>query len=415
MNHENKFSVSRFRNRNGVFSFRVDGRLEGVRIRRNFKTQEEAATEMAALRLKGLQLGSNLRTVTTCLAEEQVREAEAAFRRLVANDRSLAFYLDYALSNYREQVCKKPLSEATEAYLATKTLEYDRQVISAPQLTTIRRHLEVLKAHFPGATVAELSAPRLTEYLLHGNPALKTYNNRRGVISTFLRYAFQQDWIAVNPIEKIAYHRISHRRGSAPTLSAKQAQELMIYVESYRGGVLVPFFALCLFAGIRPCVRTGEILKLRPELVRLDTGVIHIEPEVSKVRMKRNVTIQPNLAAWLKAYPLDRFPIVIPALQKHRAKVAKQFGLLHDIMRHTFISFFVAKYRSMGEAALQAGNSESIIRRHYLDLKSAAEAEEFFNILPKKAIDSGSAVIQAAPRPAQSMKIAVLPRCPQAA
>jgi hypothetical protein len=37
----------------------------------------------------------------------------------------------------------------------------------------------------------------------------------------------------------------------------------------------------------------------------------------------------------------------------------------------------------MGEAALQAGNSESIIRKHYLDLKSPAEAEQFFGILPK--------------------------------
>jgi hypothetical protein len=46
---------------------------------------------------------------------------------------------------------------------------------------------------------------------------------------------------------------------------------------------------------------------------------------------------------------------------------------------------FVAKYRSMGEAALQAGNSENIIRKHYLDLKSQAEAEEFFGILPKRA------------------------------
>jgi hypothetical protein len=159
----------------------------------------------------------------------------------------------------------------------------------------------------------------------------------------------------------------------------------MTYAENYRGGALVPFFALCLFAGIRPCVRTGEILKLQPDHVRLDTGVIHIEPEVSKVRMKRNVTIQPNLEAWLQAYPLDRFPIVVPALQKHRAKVAKLFGLSHDVMRHTFISFFVAKFRSMGEAALQAGNSETIIRKHYLDLKTPAEAEEFFGILPKRA------------------------------
>jgi hypothetical protein len=102
MNHENKFSVSRFRNRNGVFSFRVDGRLNGVRIRRNFKDQEQAATEKAALELKSLQIGSSLQAVTTCLAEVQVREAEAAFRRLAGNDRSLTFYLDFALANYRE-------------------------------------------------------------------------------------------------------------------------------------------------------------------------------------------------------------------------------------------------------------------------------------------------------------------------
>ena len=50
-------------------------------------------------------------------------------------------------------------------------------------------------------------------------------------------------------------------------------------------------------------------------------------------------------------------------------------------MRHSFISFFVARFRSVGEAALQAGNSESVIRKHYLDLKTAAEAAEFFNIL----------------------------------
>jgi hypothetical protein len=109
MNHENKFSVSRFRNRNGVFSFRVDGRLNDVRIRRNFKTLEEAATEKAALELKSLQIGSNLQAVTTCLSEEQVREAEAAFRRLAGNDRSLAFYLDFALANYREPLRHKSL------------------------------------------------------------------------------------------------------------------------------------------------------------------------------------------------------------------------------------------------------------------------------------------------------------------
>lgn len=72
-----------------------------------------------------------------------------------------------------------------------------------------------------------------------------------------------------------------------------------------------------------------------------------------------------------------------------RQRVCNKFGLTHDVLRHTFISMFVAKFRSMGEAALQAGNSESIIRKHYLDLKSKEESEQFLGIVPAISGTSG--------------------------
>lgn len=391
------FAVSRFKNRNGVFSFRVDGQLNGVRIRRNFKSQEEAAAEKSVLELKVLQLASSLSAVTTCLAEDQVREAEAVFRRLAGGSRTLSFCVDYALTNHRTPENQKALDEAVAAYLVVKTREHEQQLISASQLTTINRHMKALKIYFPGVTVAELTAAKLTTYFQRANGCLKTYNNRRGLVSTFLKFAEQQEWLATNPIKKIPYYRIAHRRGSAKTLTAAQAQELMTYVEGFENGRLVPFFALCLFAGIRPCLRTGEILRLLPAHVRLDTGVILIEPEVSKVREKRTVAIQPNLAAWLRAYPLTKNPIIMPNLQKLRARIAKRFGLTHDVMRHTFISMHVAKFRSLGEAALQAGNSEAIIKKHYLDLKSAAEAKQFFGIRPKRANKAAPVVAPATP------------------
>jgi len=157
----------------------------------------------------------------------------------------------------------------------------------------------------------------------------------------------------------------------------------MEWCEMNHDGKLVPFAMLCLFAGIRPDLYEGEISKLNPEHVRLGTGVIFIEPEVSKVRMKRAITILPNLAAWLSAHPLEKLPIMPRGFRRLRLKFRKQFDLSHDMLRHTFISMFVGKFRSLGEAALQAGNSESIIRKHYLDLKTTAEAEEFFGIVPQ--------------------------------
>ena len=60
--------------------------------------------------------------------------------------------------------------------------------------------------------------------------------------------------------------------------------------------------------------------------MNLETGIINVTAEVSKVREPRKITIQPNLAAWLRAYPLSKFPIVLGNFKKRRQKFAKQFG-----------------------------------------------------------------------------------------
>jgi hypothetical protein len=367
-----------------VRSWRVSGWLHGVRIRKNFKSKEEAAGEKAALEIKAEQDTSGLRSIMTRLTAEQAREAEAVFQRLEGRDRSLAFYVDFALATYRDPIHDRPISDATKDCLALRALDESQGNLSHRQTRSFGLELRALESAFRGKTVSELTPDALTAFLKRGLPSKKTYNNRRGLVGPFLKHCVLKDWIATSPIDKVPHFRgVGHRRGSAPTLSAAQCAEIMDWAENERQGVLVPFIALCLFAGIRPDPYVGEISKLEPKHVRLDTGVILIEPEISKVRMKRAVAIQPNLAAWLTAYPLDRYPIMPRGFRRLRLKFRKRFTLSHDILRHTFVSMFVAKFRSMGEAALQAGNSESIIRKHYLDLKSPAEAEAFFNIRPR--------------------------------
>jgi integrase len=377
------FSVARFRNRNGSHSWRVSGWLYGLRIRKNFKSREEAAAEKSALELKALQANSGLRLAPTFLTDDQLREAEIAFRRIGGQPHSLLFYLERAVANFREPERDPQLADAVTQYVAAKATEHDRALLSIRQYRSIKDELATFTGWFPSSPLSQITPANLVAYLERGGASPKAHNNRRGLLSTFFKFTVQKDWIATNPIAKIPYHRIAHRRGSATTLTAERASELMAYVEEFQDGRLVPYYSLCLFAGVRPCPVFGEISKLRPEHVHLDTGMIMIEPEVSKVRTKRAVAIQPNLRAWLGAYPLEEFPIIPENAAKDRLKVYKKFGLTHDVLRHSFISMFIAKFRSLGEAALQAGNSESIIRRHYLDLKSKDEAERFFGILPK--------------------------------
>jgi integrase len=406
MNANNSFVIAKFTNPSRDIVFRVSGWLDGRRVRKNFATRAEAEAERQVLEVQSLQGETAVRTAITRLTDEQLHEAEAAFLRLKVAPQPLLVYLECGLANYRESNTKMPLAEAVAEYVAAKQTEVARVLLSERQLRSIKYELESFKAWFPSFALGQFSTATLPPYLERGSPSLKTYNNRRGVLSTFFKFAHRKDWIAANPVEKTPHHRIRHRRGSATTITAEQAAKLMAYVETFKGGAFVPYFALCLFAGIRPSVLCGEIAKLRPEHVRLDTGVIHIEPDVSKVRMKRNVSIQPNLAAWLRAYPLARYPIIPINVAKARRKVFEEFGLTHDVLRHTFISMFVARFRSIGEAALQAGNSEGIICKHYLDLKSQAEAEQFFSILPKR---EGCLVVTptAFPVPAPALAVAV--------
>ena len=262
---QSAFIVTKFTNRNGVTSWRVDGRLNGLRIRKNFKSREEAGAEKAALDAKAAQTETGVRTTLTRLTEEQLHEAEAAFRRLAASPKSLSFYLDFALANYRAPDREQTLADAVTAYVAFKTREHEQNLLSISQHDHIRRHLDVLMEKFPAVLVSQLTTQQLTEHCQRENARPKTINNRRGILHTFFKFAFQKDWVAVNPVDKMPHHRIAHRRGSAKTLSADQAEKLMHHVETINGGEMVPYFALALFAGIRPCLRHGEILKLTPE------------------------------------------------------------------------------------------------------------------------------------------------------
>ena len=67
--------------------------------------------------------------------------------------------------------------------------------------------LKKLNAHFPRATVAVITVAKLVEFLEVGRPGMKTYNNRRGIVSTFFKFSFQRGWIAENPIAKVPHFR----------------------------------------------------------------------------------------------------------------------------------------------------------------------------------------------------------------
>ena len=100
MNRNSSFVTSRFTNPSGEIVFRVNGWLDGKRVRKNFPTRAEAEAERQVYEIGHLQTKTGARTAITRLSDEQLIEAEVAFRRWAGHPQSLSFCVDFMLANY---------------------------------------------------------------------------------------------------------------------------------------------------------------------------------------------------------------------------------------------------------------------------------------------------------------------------
>lgn len=387
----NRFKLSKFKNPSGQDVWRLSGTLNGKRIRKNYPSRAEATAARQNLEIKYLEEESEGQTVWTTLTHDQNRDAIAAINRLkhAKSTKTLSFAVDYLLQHYKEAAESMTVEAAVTEYTDEKSKEFERGLISRRQERAIRIEMDKFKGFFNERVVGEIQADEIREYLdaplgrSKAVPSLKTFNNRRGYLSTFFKYCLSKKYVAEDVILEVPKFKVKNARGTADTLSAQEAAEFMAWLETYKGphnkdgtfwgkpGCMVPYYALTLFAGIRPDWKDGEIKKLQAKDFRFDTGVIIIEPEASKVNEKRTIKMQPNLVKWLEKYPIDEYPII--PTRRFRdlwVDVRAQRKLTHGVMRHTFISMTVGAFRSVGDASLQAGNSEAVIRKHYLDLKS---------------------------------------------
>ena len=124
--------------------------------------------------------------------------------------------------------------------------------------------------------------------------------------------------------------------------------------------------------------------KLDWSAVHFRTGHIEVSAEISKVHRERFAPIPENLREWLLPIAEKSGPIVSRVLMHALRKTWKRAGLYpwsQDAHRHSFISY---RRRLIGDAqtALDAGTSETIIKKHYKRPVILEDAERFFAIRP---------------------------------
>ena len=76
---------------------------------------------------------------------------------------------------------------------------------------------------------------------------------------------------------------------------------------------------------------------------------------------------------------------VINATYKPRVNKAVLFTWKANALRHSFISYRIAEIQDVNRVALEAGNSPRMIFQHYRELRTPADAQTWFALVPEHA------------------------------
>ena len=151
----------------------------------------------------------------------------------------------------------------------------------------------------------------------------------------------------------------------------------------------------CAFSGARSnevmpeerCEKPG----LQWEHVRWDEGVIVVPAEVAKTGMRRIMPILPALEAWAKPLARSGGPIAVGdnrrVAERVNAALRAQnaaFTLRKNAARHSYGSYRTADVKSAGQVALEMGNSENVVKRHYLYHVSATDSKIWWESSPEE-------------------------------
>ncbi len=375
----------------GYTSHLVQGWKEnGKWQRKQFKDLAEAERFVALKRVEVENQGRKQRMMLCPLTDEQLDQAVKAFDRL-GSTYSMAEAIEFFLRNHRPPEFTIRLRDAINLYLDDR----ERDGIRDRSRLAIKSVIEQFLRATDNPWTHEVTTQDI-ECFLRGlrakdgkNKATrKTWNNYRNALHSLFDWCAQSDVASNRPfafenpvsaVRKFAARQVREEQDSKPaTTSPEDVLRLFRVLSRWKKGAMVRYYALLYFAGLRP----GEIERMdgqEASLINLKTRTITIPAKVSKTRHERHVAITDNLAAWLTAAPAPAIPKNFDRMAK---MVRKHFSLDHDEARHSFISYHVALFRSVGDAALQAGNSESIVRRHYLNTHPREEGDQFFRIIP---------------------------------
>jgi integrase len=248
---------------------------------------------------------------------------------------------------------------------------------STKYLGQLRTTLNRFAAKFP-RPILEVTGPDVDAWLRSLDIVATTRNSMLRCIKVLFSFAKAQNYLPdekTTAVESIPQVRV--KLDDVTIFTPEEMTRLLHHAPPH----IVPILAIGAIAGIR----MAELNRLDWKAVDLERRIIEIRAGQAKTASRRVIPISDNLAAWLT--PLEKKGKIVRSQELHTHVPALARALKmewpRNVLRDSFISYRIAIVQSADQVALEAGNSPSMIFKHYRELTTPEVAEKWFGILPK--------------------------------
>ena len=341
----------------------------------------------AELEIAALNVNQAVKLKPTRLSDLQLAEAESAIQKLEGSGHGLVMAVDYFLRTWKPSTVSKTVKDAYEEFLLDKKAQKLRQ----RSIEDLKNRVNKLVKVYPNRLVSELAVDDIKRLISRPGRAARTRNGDRRSLHTFFEWCLKHDFCTQNPVAKIDPSKVDDQRPEILTL--QEVKKVLRTAMDYKEGVLVPYFTLSLFAGLRP----AELSRISWRDIDLTARLLTVDGNVAKLRKRRNVELSENLIPWL--LPHLTKPIVGENWRRDFDAVRKLAGFdarkteatdlekltpwAGDVLRHTALSHHLALHKHEGQTACWAGNSPDTVQRFYKGLVKPADAAEFWKLVPE--------------------------------
>jgi len=342
---------------------------ENKRKSKFFATQEEADAYAQARRMEMERFGLRALNLSDTVREEAQRGSEL----LQPYGKSLLEAVRFYIGHLEKTKRSCPIEALVEKFLWDK----QSQGVSSTHLYDLKKRLERFAQAFPGRIVNTFESDEIGDWIMGLRLEPQTKLNYRRVLHSFFAYAVRKKYADNNPVTSTPKVRVPDHE------VVIYSPEDLLSLLSKADSAIIPYLALGAFAGIR----RAELLRLKWEDVRFDTGHIFVGGHIAKTGSRRVIPIADNLREWLQPYVGRQGKIVTDPwkLRLLMEETCDKAGVRWkpNGLRHSFGTYRIAQTQDIGKTSIEMGNSPSVILKHYRHLVTVEQAEVYWNIRPK--------------------------------